>query len=105
MATRTSPTGLAPMSRYWVSWWEPEVAKRVEVEQILGEWQCGIRERRYANRRNPADEFSMVALISAESDHHAQFLIEANRTVIEWRFRNLVVDDWTPGDRFPMEAP
>lgn len=89
------------MARYWVSWWQPDDAEWSAAEGNLGEWCSGHRWRNYADR-GEVDEASIVALIQAENDHHAQYIIESTHSVIEWRFRDAVADDWLPGDRFPM---
>lgn len=86
--------------RYWVSWVQPTEDFRPMMWPLpsnMDYWCSG-----YDSDGMPI----LCALIDAESDVRAREQIAAywpETTGVNWRTWDEKPDDWTPGDRFPLE--
>lgn len=85
--------------RYWLSWVQPTDDPRPLTyppqPPILGWWRTGY---------DADDNFTLVALVAAESDGEAKSAVREDWPEAEhWRFCDEVPLDWRPSNRFILD--
>lgn len=91
--------------RFWLSWKErsPDYRPLTDPpnEAVLGWWKSGeAGDGSYA---------TLCACVEAPDEEAAQAAVLKSwppykKKLVEWRFCEPVADDFTPGDRFPIES-